>query len=113
MPCDTRARPGQTLTERKGEVRQAIDKLSAAPVSGRAKAIVGPQGAVAFQGWTEGQQANVTDACALRMILATGSALAKASIAKAEAIAGRGIDRQAIAHGVHSHDFGKSWHHGH
>ena len=113
MPCDTRRRPNQTLTERKSEIRQAIDKLSAALVSGRAKAIVGPQGAVAFQGWQEGQQANVTDACALRLILSTGSALAKASIAKAEAIAGRGIDRQAIAHGHHSHDGGKTWHSGH
>jgi hypothetical protein len=42
--------------------------------------------------------------------MATGSALARAAIEKAEAMAGRGVDRKVIGQGVHSHDFGKTWH---
>jgi hypothetical protein len=45
--------------------------------------------------------------------MSTGSALAKAAIARAEQVAGRTVDRQAIAHGHYSHDGGRSWHHGH
>lgn len=109
MPCDTKTRPGQSLTERKIEVKTAITSLAAALVAGRAKAIVGPQGAIAFQGWQEGQTARVTDACAYRMILAGGNALAKQAIAKAEQLAGRSVNRQAVAAGHHSHDGGMTW----
>ena len=113
MPCDTKLRANQTLTERKVEVREAIAKLSAALVAGRSKAVVGPQGAIAVTGWENEDRSRVTDACAYRLILATGSALAKAAIAKAEQLSGRTVNRLAVAHGHHSHDGGKTWHHGH
>ena len=102
MPCDTQKRPGQSLTERKLEIREAIARLSRALVAGQAKAIVGAQGAIAFQGWEE--RSRVTDACAYRQILSTGSALAIQAIARAEQLAGRAVDRRVVAHGAHSHD---------
>lgn len=111
MPCDTRTLPNQTLTERKLEVREAIAKLSSDLIAGRAKTVVGPQGAVAFTGWQDRRR--VSDACAYRLLMATGSALAKQQIAKAEQLAGRSVDRRVINAGVHSHDSGASWHHGH
>jgi hypothetical protein len=45
--------------------------------------------------------------------MATGSALAKQAIARAEQLAGRTVDRAALTAGHHSHDGGKTWHHGH
>jgi hypothetical protein len=45
--------------------------------------------------------------------MVSGSALAKAKVAQAEQIAGRGISRQAIGQGLHSHDGGATWHKGH
>ena len=71
---------------------------------------VGPQGAIAFLGLTDSERDGVTDNCAYRRLMASGSALAIAAIAKAEQLAGRSIDRQQIAVGVHSHDQGRSWH---
>ena len=79
----------------------------------RVRVTVGAQGAIAFDGWPAEDRNAVTDACAYRRIMATGSALAKAEIARAEQIAGRSIDRKVIASGVHSHDGGHSWHLGH
>jgi hypothetical protein len=108
MSCDQTPQKGQTLTERKTEVRAAIASLSAALVAGRAKAIIGPTGGIAFAGWDE--RSRVTDACAYRMILATGSALAKAAIAKAEQLAGRTVSRQAVAQGHHAHMHGGELH---
>ena len=85
-------------------------KLNQAIIAGRVKPIVGPQGAITFQGWTDEDRCAVTDACAYRIIMVSGSALAKAAIARAEQLAGRTVDRSAIAHGVHSHDGGRTWH---
>jgi hypothetical protein len=42
--------------------------------------------------------------------MATGSAMAKTAIARAEALAGRSVNRQAVAQGHHSHDGGATWH---
>jgi hypothetical protein len=111
MPCDTRTLKGQSITERKQEVREAVAKLSAALVAGNVKAIIGPTGAIAFPGWAEADRGRVSDACAFRLITATGSALAKQAIARAEQLAGRSVNRQAVAHGHHSHDGGETWHH--
>lgn len=117
MPCDTRLKVGQTITERKVEVREAIDALSRSLVAGRARAIINKaNGAIAFEGWAEGRDARVTDACAFRLIMVTGSALAKQAIARAEALAGRTVSRQALAQGIHAHagpDGTLHWHHGH
>ena len=114
MPCDTRARNGQTLTERKVEVRAAIDALVQKLATGQAKAIVSKAtGSIAFRGWEEGENARVSDACGYRLALVTGSALAKQAIARAEMLAGRTVDRAALTAGWHSHDSGATWHKGH
>jgi hypothetical protein len=103
MPCFTKLRSGQNISDRKLEIRKAIEKLSYALARGQVKAFVGPQGAIAFQGWDERGRDGVTDACGYRMIMATGSALARAAIEKAETMAGRGVDRKVIGQGGHYH----------
>lgn len=113
MPCDTKLKAKQTIQQRAEEVRRAVARISQGLTSGRVKAKVGPQGAVAFDGITAEERDGITDACAYRRLMVTGSALAKAAIARAEQIAGRSIDRQALAHGHHSHDGGKTWQSGH
>jgi hypothetical protein len=109
MPCDSATFPNQSLTSRKDEVKRAVDRLSTLLANGQVKAKVGPQGAVTFIGWSDTDRSRVTDACAYRRVMATGSSLAKAQIAKAELMAGRPINRQVVASGIHSHDSGASW----
>lgn len=110
MPCDTRKLPNQTLAERKEEVRSAIQALARKLASGQAKVIVGPGGAVSFAGWEEGQRSRVTDSCAFRAILVSGSALAKMKIAQAQQLAGVAVNTHS---GIHSHDGGQTWHGSH
>ena len=112
MVCDTQyTRPNQTLTERKKEISETVAELSKALAAGTVKPKIGPQGAIAFDGWTK--RAGITDACAYRRIMATGSALAKAKIQAAELLSGRSVNKQAVAQGVHSHDGGRTFHPGH
>ena len=89
MPCETSRKPNQSLDQRKAEIRTAITALSAALAAGRARTVIDrTTGAVAFAGIPDLQDARVTDACAYRLIMATGNALARQAIAKAEALAG-------------------------
>lgn len=118
MPCDTRlkTRNGrrQTISERKDEVRLATERFIAGLKNGRVKAVVDKKtGAVAFSGLTEEERDGVTDACAYRRILVSGSQLAIQAIARAEQLAGRSVDKAMVAAGYHSHDGGKTWHSGH
>jgi len=110
MPCDTRLKPRQTIQERAAEVRKAVEKLSQGLAAGRIKPKIGPQGAITFVGFDGTDRDGVTDACAYRRIMATGSQQAKLAIMKAEQLAGRSVDRQALAQGHHSHDGGGTWH---
>lgn len=110
MPCDTKLKPQQTLKERVDEVRRVIEKLDRGLVAGRVKVKVGPQGAIAFDDLTAKERDGVTDACIYRRLMVSGSALAKAKIAQAEQLAGRTVDRKALAQGHHSHDGGATWH---
>lgn len=112
MPCDTIRKPRQTPAERAAEVRKAVAALDKALAAGLAKAVVGKAGGIAFAGF-DGFRDGVTDACAYRRIMATGSALARQKIIDAERIAGRAVDRKAVGAGLHSHDGGATWHHGH
>jgi hypothetical protein len=112
MPCDTKLKANQTIQQRAAEVRTVVEKLSQALASGRVKAVVGANGGVAFAGF-DGERDGVTDACAYRRLMVSGSALAKAKVAQAEVMAGRSINRMAIGQGLHSHDGGKTWHDGH
>lgn len=112
MPCDTRLKSRQTISQRAAEVKAAVAKLSAGLTSGRMKAKVGAQGAIAFQGFDQDRD-GVTDACAYRRLMVSGSALARAAVARAEQLAGRTVDKKVIAQGAHSHDGGDTWHNGH
>jgi hypothetical protein len=103
MPCYTIRASNQTLTERKTQVRETVTKLAAALVAGTVKPKVGPQGAIAFQGWTEQDRNRVTDVCAYRQIMSSGSAMAKLKIAQAEQLAGRPVSKQVLAQGGHYH----------
>lgn len=113
MPCWNTFRKGQTLTERKVEVKKALTRLEQLIASRKVTVKVGPQGAVAFAGWTEEDRGRITDTCAYRQIMSTGGALARAEIARAEQMAGRTVNKQAVAQGVHSHDGGRTFHPGH
>lgn len=113
MPCDTKLKTQQTIQQRATEVRAAVSRLDALLQSRRIQVRIGPQGAVAFVGWEGEQRDGVTDNCAYRRIMSTGSALAKAAIARAEQLSGRSINRQVVAQGVHSHDGGQQWHKDH
>lgn len=114
MPCDTKLKPRQTISQRKDEVRRATERFIAGLKSGRVKAVVDKKtGAVAFAGLTEDERDGVTDACAYRRVLVSGSQLAIQAIARAEQLAGRAVDKRTVAQGYHSHDGGQTWHNGH
>lgn len=110
MPCDRRLRAGQTIQQRAEEIRRVVSTLNTGLISGRIKAKIGPQGAIAFVGLSDAERNNVTDACMYRRLLTSGSAIAMQAIARAEILAGRSIDKQLIAQGHHSHDEGQTWH---
>jgi hypothetical protein len=114
MPCDTQLKKGQTIKERAAEVRQVVYDINSLIANGKVKAVVDRKtGAVAFDGVDPNIRDGVTDACIYRRLMVSGSSLTKAAIARAEQVAGRSVNKQAVAQGVHSHDGGKSWHHGH
>lgn len=113
MVCETRLKNRQTLQERKEEVKKVVTQIDQAIAARKVRVKVGPQGAIAFEGITEAQRDGVTDACVYRRIMTTGSALARAEIARAEQMAGRTVDRKVLAGGAHSHDGGGTWHKGH
>lgn len=107
MPCDTVRVKGETLSERKATVTETVRALGVALVKRQVKAVVGPQGSITFAGWTD--KNGVTDACAYRRIMATGSVLAKLEIARAELLAGRNVDKSMVKAGVHYHPE-SGWH---
>ena|ERR1019366_10245724 len=114
MPCDTRLKFRQTIKQRAAEISAAVAKLSAGLSAGRIKPKIGAAGGIAFEGFTDAERDGVTDACAYRRLLVSGSALARAAITRAEQMTGRAVDRRALVHGGdHSHDGGKTWHSGH
>lgn len=110
MACETTLRPRQTTSERIAEIKTSIEALEKLLLRRKVRPVVGPQGAITFDGWPVEARNGITDGCAYRRIMATGSALARAEIARAEQLAGRGVDRRVVAQGTHSHDGGQSWH---
>jgi hypothetical protein len=116
MPCDTIRTRGQTIAQRAAEVKDVVARFVKGIVAGVVSVKVSAEGGVVFTGISDKDRDGVTDACVYRRIMATGGALAKAKIAQAEMLAGKSVNRQAIGHGgggLHSHDGGKTWHHGH
>jgi hypothetical protein len=113
MPCDTALLPNQTLTERKTEVKKTVEYIDTLLRESKLKVAVDKKtGAIAFD-LSNSERNRVTDACIYRRIMVSGSALARAQIAKAEQLAGRSVNKQALTQGHHSHDGGRTWHHGH
>jgi len=110
MPCDTKLKPGQSISDRKAEVARTVETVRKGLTSGRVKPKVGPQGAIVFDGLAANERNDVTDACIYRRLLVTASPLVLAEISKAERLAGRAVSREAIAAGAHSHDGGLTWH---
>ena len=109
MPCDTRLKTNQTISQRAEEVRRVVTSRllhGQRHRQGSRRAA----GSHRFDGIPVDERDGVTDACIYRRLMATGSGLAKAMIAKAELMAGRSINKQAVAQGVHSHDGGHTWH---
>lgn len=109
MPCDSKLKRNQTIQQRAEEVKKAVSAFDALIASRSISVRVGPQGAIAFT-VPESMRDGITDACIYRRIMAIGSVLAKAQIARAEAMAGVKINKQAVGQGVHSHDGGRTWH---
>jgi len=111
MACDTwRKTPEQTLRERIDQIRERMKAIELGLGRNKFGVKVGPQGAVTFTGLSAEDRAGMSDACVLRRILSpSGSALARARIEAAERIAGRKVDRQQVAAGIHSHDGGETW----
>ena len=111
MACDTRLKPRQTISERAKEIREALERLTAAIMAGRVKIIIDrATRAVAFQGWDGSSRDGVTDGCAYRAILRNAPAKVRMAIAAAEQMAGVTIDKKTVAQGTHSHDGGQTWH---
>lgn len=117
MPCDTRLKDNyrnsqrrQTISERAAEVKQIAVDVNSLIAAGKVKPVIDKRtGAIAFEGINDTIRDGATDACIYRRIMVLGSSLTKAKIAQAEAIAGRTINKEAIAQGVHSHDGGATW----
>lgn len=110
MPCDTKLKPNQTITQRKLEISEVVEKIQRGLVNGSMKLSLSASGAPAFAGLSDADKNNVTDACIYRRIMATGSALAKAKLASAQALLGKPV---VTTGGTHSHDGGKTWHGSH
>lgn len=111
MACETYQRKGQTLTERKDEIRRVQERVISGLKSGQIGVKVDRvSGAVTFTGIPEADRPGITDACIYRRVLVSGSQLAIQAIQKAERLAGRAVNKQTVANGLHSHDGGASWH---
>jgi hypothetical protein len=110
MACYLTLSPQQTAEQRKAEVAQAIKDLEAKLFKGEARVVVGPNGAIAFVGK---DRDDISDVCILRSLTAGNSYAFKQALAKAEMLAGRRYNPQAVNAGVHSHDGGKTWGPGH
>jgi len=113
MPCDTRLKRGQTISQRADEVRAVTNKIMSGILQNRIKVVVSPLGAVAFSGISEAEKDGVTDACVYRRMMVSGPATVKAAIERAAQLQGRTIKKEVVNGGVHSHDGGQTWHNGH
>jgi hypothetical protein len=109
MPCDYTIPEGMTIEQRKTQIEEAIDRLNKALTIGEVKVVVGANGAVAFKGWDARARNGVSDVCAYRKLMASGSSGLRTQLARAEAMAGRKVDERAVAAGYHSHDGGRTF----
>lgn len=111
MVCDTKLTGTQTAAQRFAEVLAATTRLRALLAAGTVRARIGPQGALALDGWTDAERKGISDACAYRTIAQSWEM--RQAIARAEMQSGRKLNERAVSLGVHSHDGGRTWHPGH
>lgn len=111
MPCMSTLQPGVTLAQRMAQVKASLRRLEVYLTTGQVQIAIGPNGAVAFRGWTD--RDDVTDVCAYRTLSAESSWALRKAVAKAEATQGRKVNVNAVREGVHSHDGGRTWNPGH
>ena len=98
MPCDTKLKRNQTIQQRNTEVKEIAAFTDELIRKNRLKVLVDKRtGAIAFDGMTDSEKDGCTDACTYRLIMATGTALAKTAIARAET--GRGTRGQQASSG--------------
>ena len=112
MACwtmETRLTPEQ----RRRELAEALAKVERELRLKRVRVKIGPQGAIAFDGWSEADRRGLTDVCTVRKLRAKGSAAFRTALAEAERSAGRKANLATVGAGIHSHDGGKSWQAGH
>lgn len=102
MPCDTVREPVKLL-----DMSRALDRLQKALGLGQVSVVVGASGSLAFKGWQD--RAGLSDLCAYRKLAARNSPELRKAVARAEGLAGRKLNPQAMAAGVHSHDGGQTW----
>lgn len=113
MPCDTRIPRGMTPERRLEQIKVATARLEQWLDNGAVTVAISKDGAIAFVGWQGAERRDVTDVCAYRRLVNEGSFALRKAVAKAEMLAGRKVNQQAIAAGTHSHDGGQTWHPGH
>jgi hypothetical protein len=107
MPCDTRLRNNQSLEDRNREIKKALAKLEADLRAKRIQVMIANNGGITFQGWKD--RADISDACAYRVLTAEGSWELRQAVARAEAMSGKKVNVNAVGQGLHSHDGGKTW----
>lgn len=114
MPCDSwRFTPRQTEADRKKQIAEKLKRLEEKLKLRAIGVVIGPQGALTFQNWSDEDRAGITDVCAFRALERQGSLALRQAIERAESLYGRKVDRRMIAAGIHSHDGGKTWDKGH
>ena len=109
MPCDTRLQENETKKQRTAAVSAAMAEIRAAIAAREARAVVSKEGAVALMFGATVNRARMTDACIYRKLAQENSWEFRQMIAKAEALAGRRVNIQAVDSGLHSHDGGRTW----
>jgi hypothetical protein len=104
MPCltQTNLTPAKKLAQ-----RDALARLEKAIAAGTVRVVIGRTGGIAFAGWADSDRNGVSDLCAYRAL--SNSPELRRAVTRAEALAGRQLDKRAISSGMHSHDGGHTW----
>ncbi|HSN68793.1 MAG TPA: hypothetical protein VLV48_06075 [Thermoanaerobaculia bacterium] len=87
----------------------ALERMEKALQAGTVTVKIGATGAIAFSKPMSLTDDGFSDVCAYRALLSRNSPGLRKAVARAEAMAGRKVNPQAINSGMHSHDGGKTW----
>lgn len=111
MPCDSG--PLAKSAQQQADMRAALKRLELMLDKGGVGVIIGENGAMYFNGWSSADRKGWSDVCAFRALSAEGSFALQTAVQRAEMMAGRKLDQNMVAAGIHSHDGGHTWHQGH